>query len=378
MRKKSIVSAGLLLFLVLTSVFAINTSKIDVVRGKETLADTDTVIIEEFLSDAFTEILAQTDFSDIAAMRNTIVSKSTATIPSGQILYGPKYISAVQTEIANALKTANALTDESRKTILTTNLLILINDLSSIETSKMSLDYLQNSYVVVRYWAVNSLANSNIVSQLNAGSEDIRKNIAQKLLNVAKTEQSPEILILLVRFAAELKDSTANDILSTIAQKRIDLYLAWQANDEMVDEAILKSLTDRTKIDTDNAKIMTKYFSTLYSLVIQKYALGSETNKNGLVTVIVQAEKYVQMFIPDWNGNFKRAIEKSGSAGLLAEHDSLFGSASAAGRLPAAAGFDYGKNTDGSVNNAPPTLSKPLTEKTQVETPAENNQPAQK
>lgn len=360
---KKCLMIGLYFFSLLTPVFAINTAKIDVVRGKEAIADTDVVIIEEFLSEAFSEFFAKTDFSDIASLRSTIVSKSTSATQSGQILYGPKYIASAQKELAETLKKVNALPDSFRKSLLTTNLLIVINDLAAVETSKLALDYIQNPNAIIRYWAVNSLTNSNILAQINASSQETGRNIAQKLLDLAKNEQSPEILIILAQFAAELKQPLANDILTTIAQKRIDGYLSWSVNAEMTDDWVLKALADRTKTDSDNTKLMAGHFSSLYSLVIQRYVFGDqvldEVSKNNLITVIVQAEKYVQIFIPDWSGNFKRAIEKSGSAALLAESEALFGSAGAAGKLPTTVGFDYGKNADGSAKTAPPELPKP-------------------
>jgi hypothetical protein len=132
----------------------------------------------------------------------------------------------------------------------------------------------------------------------------------------------------------------------------------------MVESWILKALSDRPQIDSESAPAMARDFATLYSLVIQRYVIGqetlSQTNVRNLVSVITQTEKSsLSRFLPDWPGLLKRAIEKGGDSILPAEHDSLFGSANAAGKLPTAAGFDYGRNPDGSVKTAPPALQKP-------------------
>jgi signal recognition particle receptor subunit beta len=63
-------------------------------------------------------------------------------------------------------------------------------------------------------------------------------------------------------------------------------------------------------------------------------------------------------FVPDWSGNFKRAIDKD-VASLTTESDSAFGSASGSGKMPTTVGFDYGKNADGTAKTVPPTLAKP-------------------
>jgi hypothetical protein len=371
MRNVCIIVCGAALLSVFSPVFAadtnINTAKIDVVRSKEMLADTDTAIIEGFLSGAFAEFLAKTDFSDIASLRNVIVSRSTSTIASGQIQYGPRFFTVAQKEISNAFKQVNELSESYRKTILTTNLLILVNDLANLETVKIALDYLQNSNVIIRYWAVNSLINANILRQLNDTPEENRRlaqEITQRLSAAAQKEQSSDVLILLAQFAAGIKQPAANDILSTISQKRIDLYVGWKANDEMTEAWILKALVDRIQTDPDSSRTMAKNFAILYSVVIQKYALGeqtlSDTSRSNLVSVITQSEKYLTRFVPDWQQEtLKRAVEKGGGSALLSAAELLFGSSSSAGKLPTAAGFDYGKNPDGSAKAAPPTLQKP-------------------
>jgi flagellin-specific chaperone FliS len=375
----SIGATFLISFFFCFSVFAVNTAQIDVVRSKEILADSDTEVIEDFLAEVFSEFFAKTDFSDIASLRTAIVSRSSSELDSGQFQYGSRFFTAAQKEISNTFKKISDLPESDHKTLLATNLLIIINDLGNIELSKAAFDYLQNSDVMIRYWAVSCLTNNNILHQLDTtGSSEnsqFAEQFAQKLQTVAQSEQSGDILILLGQFASGLKQPAANEILKEIAQKRINLYLSWQVENETVDSWILKALSDKAQIDPENASIMAKNFATLYSLVIQRYIIGQEVlspgNIRNLVSVIAQAEKCLSQFLPDWQNSLKRAIEKGGGSILLAEHDSLFGSANTVGKLPAAANFDYGKNPDGSVKTAPPTLQKPPQAEKSAETEPE-------
>lgn len=382
MRIFYVIFISLVLLFVSYPVFSVDTTKIDVVRSKESLADADTAVIEQFAAEAFTEFFEKTDFSDISSLRTTIISKSTSELENGQIQYGPRFFTAVQKEISNTTKKIDALPESYRKTLLTTNLLILINDLGNLELSKTALDYLQNSNVIIRYWAVNCLTNANTVRQLNYESEENRQladGYVQKLTTVAENEKSGDILSAIAQFAAGLKQPSANELLTLITNKRIELYMSWQVNDEMTDISILKALADRVGVDRENRRVAAKNFATLYSLVIQRYVLDdgflNETNKGNLVSVITQSEKLVTQFV-DWQGSFKRAIEKGGGAGLLAEHDALFGSASVAGKLPAAVGFDYGKNADGSARTFPPALQKPPQAEKQADKQPDVNKPS--
>jgi hypothetical protein len=362
MYNKKITLVALLVLIMSGTLFAISTTQIDTVRNKEAIAETDSAIIEEFLNEAFSELLAKTDFSDVAALRNVIISKSTSITTSGKILYDQKYLMTFQNELADAFKEANGMKDGKIKNLLTVNLLMLAYDIGNFDAAKAALPYMQNSNVMIRYWAAKNFANPAVVSQLNQGQETDRKDTAGKILKAAQAEQSGDILVSYAQFAAGIKDAAGNNILTAIAQKRIDQYLAWAVTEEMSDDGILKALTDRIKTDADSTKEMAKHFATLYSLVVQRYIQGqqtiSDTSKSYLASVIVQGDKYVPAFVPEWNGNFKRAIDKD-LASVLAESDALFGSAAAAGKLPTTVGFEY----DGATKTAPPVLTKPAAQK---------------
>lgn len=358
MYNKKVFLAVFTALIVSNPLFAISTTQIDALRNKEAIADADTAIIEEFLKEAFSELLGRTDFSDAAVLRNLIISKSSSLNATGKILYDQKYLMLFQNELAAAFKEANGLKDGKAKTLLTANLLMLAYDIGNFDAAKSALSYLQNSNTMLRYWAARNFANSAVIAQLNQDRQADRQETAAKILSAVQAEKSGDILASYAQFAAGIKDPAGNNILSAVAKKRIEQYLDWTVSDEMSEDAILKALTDRTKTDTESTKEMAKNFATLYSLVVQRYIQGqqtiSDTSKTYLASVIVQGDKYIPTFIPEWNGNFKRAIDKD-LASVLSESDALFGSASGTGKLPAAIGFEY----DGATKTAPPVLTKP-------------------
>ncbi|MBN1787966.1 MAG: hypothetical protein JW806_06170 [Sedimentisphaerales bacterium] len=368
MQKTYLLTAVLLaISLFYSSAFAVNTARIDVVRSKETLADSDTKIIEEFLAEFFTEFFMTTDFSDIASLRAEIVSRSTSEMDSGQFQYGPRFFVAIKKEMSETLQKVNALPQGHHKILLTTNLLIIINDLANLDLSKLAVNYLKSPEVMIRYWAVNCVSNEKIRKQLNMTDSQENVLLAQeyveKLQAIAQNEQSGDIVILLANFAADLDQPSADDMLDQIAQERINLYLNWQVENEMIDENILAALAKKVQSKTQKKAMIAKDFAVLYSLIIQRCVIGEEVlspeSKQNLISVIMQSEKYITQFAPGWQGSLKRAIERGGGATLLTEHDTLFGSATQTGILPAAAGFDYGKTAGGAAKTAPPMLSKP-------------------
>jgi hypothetical protein len=358
MCNKKALLAVLAAIIVSSPIFAISTTQIDAVRNKESIADADSAIMEEFLKEAFSELLSKTDFSDAAVLRNLIISKSSSLNATGKILYDQKYLMLFQNELVAAFKEASGLKDSRVKTLLTANLLMLAYDIGNFDAAKSALAYLQNSNTMLRYWAARNFANPAVIAQLNQGQQADRQETAAKILSAVQAEKSGDILASYAQFAAGIKDPAGNSILAAIAKKRIEQYLNWTVSDEMSEDAILKALTDRTKTDAESTKEMAKNFATLYSLVVQRYIQGqqtiSDTSKTYLASVIVQGDKYISVFVPEWNGNFKRAIDKD-LATVLSESDALFGSAAGAGKLPTIAGFEY----DGATKTAPPVLSKP-------------------
>ncbi|HAL45464.1 MAG: hypothetical protein A2Y12_14410 [Planctomycetes bacterium GWF2_42_9] len=361
MHNKKIFLSFLLIFAIFNPLFAVSNTQIDTVRGKESIADADAAIIEEYVADVFAELMIKTDFSDASVLRNSIVSKSTSTNPTGKILYDAKYLAAFQNELKDASSKANAMKDGQTKTLLITNLLILSYDISNPDSYKTAADYLQNSSTLIRYWAAKNFENGNVIRKLNEGNEADRKNAASKILKAVQSEQSPEVLAIYAQFASGIKYPGGNEILTAIAQKRIDQYVAWTVKEEITDDVILKALADRTKTEPESTKTMAKYFASLLSVAIQRYTTGQQvigdTSKGYLASVITQSDKYMPTFVPEWSGNFKRAIDKD-TASLVTESDSAFGSASGSGKMPASVGFDYGKNADGTAKTVPPALSK--------------------
>lgn len=344
-----------------SDIFAVSTARIDVVRSKEILSNDDTDKIEDFISAALTEFMSIDDFSRASEIRTVIVTRSSSELESGQIQYGPRFMTAAQREIEKAASHISELAPSHRRTMLEMNMAMIIEGLGNVEIAKSALRYLENDKVMVRYWAVKAL--TNCIADEQDYSTKLVGQFAEKIKAVSAGETSADVLVQMARFAAAVKSATGTDIIVTVADKRIAEYNSWDVSNEMAEAEILTAMVNRIKKDISNSAAVAKSFALLYSAVIQRYALGeevlSDTSKVYLTSVITQTEKHLPRMVVDWQSTFKRAIEKNSMSTLLAEHDVLFGTSSKAGKLPAAMAFDYGKAPDGSAKNAPPAISRP-------------------
>ena len=353
-------------FLCPAFVFAVDTSAIDGVRRKTILNEQDQLTINGFIGQAVSELLNTKDFSRIASARVVLTSRSKSQQESAQVQYSPYFFSSAGKHIKAALQEISQMPRTRQTAIVTLNFMILINDMANIELSKLAMNRVQDTDVTVRYWAVHALTNTKIVKQLNS-AETSQASPAEEyvdvLKKVVKNETCPDIISLIARFAASIKTPSATELLEQIADSRIAEYAGGTVDNELLDTTVLKALCDRIQTDKSASAALGRRFAQLYSYAVQRYiltgdSLGSE-RKQSLVSVIVSSEKLLGKLIAGQVGNLERTIEKDKIMALSAEHDSLFGSDSAQGRLPLALGFDYGKKPDGSVRTAPLKL-KPL------------------
>jgi hypothetical protein len=213
----------------------------------------------------------------------------------------------------------------------------------------------------VRYWAVRCLTNPVIINKLNsddAGDIDLAKNIAEQLKQQIE-KSSPEILNLIAGFAATINIPEGEELLLQIADKRIKEYADWTVKYEILDSAILKYLEGKISASSDssNATAFAQRFGQLYSYAIQRYVNGNEilneTQKQYLITVLVETENKCITKLLSSQSTIRRAIERGDMNALMSEHDSLLGKGTTPGRLPLKLNFKYGKDSD---SNAPLTL----------------------
>ena len=347
-------------FLCPAFVFAVNTSAIDAVRRKTILVEQDQLAIDTFISQAVSELLNTENFSEIASARVVLTSRSKSQQESAQIQYSPYFFSSANKYIKTALQEIAQMPRSRRTAIITLNFMILIDDLANTELSKLALDKAQDTDVTIRYWAIHALTNTKIIKQLNS-METSQVSPAGEYMDilkkVVKNETCPDIISLIAQFGANLKTPSAAELLEQIAEGRIAKYADWTVDHELLDTTVLKALCNRIQTDKSVSTALGRRFAQLYSYVIQRYILAGDSldqeQKQSLVSVIVSCEKRLGKLIAGQVGNLERALEKDKIMALSAEHDSLFGSELAQGRLPLALGFDYGKKPDGSIRTAP-------------------------
>ena len=369
----AVLVAFFLVLLMNSGSVAVSTREVDNVRKKAVLDNSDLKIIDDFLAQAIQELVQTRDFTTIAKIRTVILSRQ-----STQGQYAQQFSESARRHIATGFQQAQELRRPERITAVMINLLILMDGLHDLGLADQAMAMLKNENMVIRYWAVHCLSNTNILTQLNAATNSNQASAIAAQLKGLIENSTPEIVVLIAQFAAGVDIPEAEQLLIQIADLRIKQYADWTVKYELYDSAILKYLSSKipllsespvgllpTTIDTKPE--IARRFAQLYSYAIQRYIKGAsilnDTQKSHLSTVLVETEdKCIGRLLGNPQLTIRRARERQNAQAILDEHDRLLGTATTSGQLPTALKFDYG-TTGSSTRTAPLPLPDPPTKK---------------
>jgi len=363
----------LLVLLMNSGSVAVSTRKVDNVRKKAVLDNSDLKIIDDFLAQAIQELVRTRDLTSIAKIRTVILSRQ-----STQGQYAQQFSDSARRHIAAGFIDAQQLRRPERITAVTINLLILMDGLHDLGLADQAIAMLKNENMVIRYWAVHCLTNPGIITQLDfatTSNTSQASDIAGQLKDLIENS-TPEIVALIAQFAAGVNITQAEQLLSQIADVRIKRYADWTVKYELYDSAILKYLSSKIPLPSESPGItlptttsskpeIARRFAQLYSYAIQRYIKGAailnDTQKSHLASVLVETEdKCIGRLLGNPQLTMRKALERQNTQAILAEHDRLLGTATTSGQLPTTLNFDYGTTTT-SKRTAPIPLPDPPT-----------------
>jgi len=358
---------SIVIFLFLLSSYSsavVNTRDIDEVRSKGVLEDRDFKIINKFVDEAVQALVTAKDFSEIARIRTTILTRRNSDRPSAQGQYTQQFFESAQKYISSGLVEASKL-PEDRKLVVTINLLILIDGLEDLRLIDLAMGKLKDKNTVIRYWAVHCVTNPAIIKQLNTGKTShlqLTRVIVEELKRLVEIS-SPEIISLIARFAAGVNVPQAEDLLLQVADMRMKKYVEWTVEYELLDAEILKLLCAKLTSGGQSNSAIARRFGQLYSYALQRYIKGkdylNDVQKQWLVSTLVETEdKCISKLLGRSHTVIKRAIEQNDETALKQAHNRLLGDKISAGELPLKLKFDYGA-ASGIKSTSPLELPEP-------------------
>ncbi|MFC1793889.1 hypothetical protein ACFL3Q_09915 [Planctomycetota bacterium] len=354
---------------------AVNTSDIDAVLKKGVIDDQDKKIIDDFLAQAVVELVKTKDFTSIAKLRSVILSRK-----STQSQYAQQFSESAYRHIQAGFEQAQNLRPEERKTNIFISLLILIDGLEDLRLADLSMGWLKDQNMVIRYWAVHSLTNPAVVQQLNSNATsnpDLATTITEQLKEVVETSK-PEIIVHIARFATNINIPEGEELLLQVADDRIKRYADWTVTSEFYDIIILKLLESKIPLSSQSMgapasttslskSAIARRFAQLYSYVLQRYIKGNNVlnanQKQRLASVIIEIEEKCVtrlLGLSRSQGTLRRAIERENLVALSDEHNKLLGDETSTGQLPSKLGSDYSTTPNSPKRTAPiPLPEKP-------------------
>ncbi|RKY24688.1 MAG: hypothetical protein DRP62_03235 [Planctomycetota bacterium] len=369
MKDKRMIFTVPAVFLILTLnpvLQAVNTRDVDVVRSKAVLDSKDLQTIDNFVAESVRELINTKDFTSVSRIRAAISSRSKSATDSAAAQYAQQFFDSAYKYISLGFEEADKLTPESRKLKAVLNLLILTDSLENLRLAKPAMKLIDDKNAVISYWAVHSVTNDAVVRQLNSGGVDNLKLGSEIIERLEKLVEgtNPDIIALVVEFATEVEIQQGEDLLVQIADMRINKYAEWTVDYELLDAAVLKSLYKKISLSGAGKSAVARRFCQLYSYAMQRYVKGQDflddEQKHQLASVLVEIENCcIWRLLGTPQSVIKKAVEQNDYAGLLREHNRLFGDETKAGQLPLKLNFDYGKTDDGNIRTCPLALPEP-------------------
>jgi hypothetical protein len=367
MRMSFVVFAILTLSIVIFApvCWAVDTRAIDRVRQKDVLDEEDLKIIEEFVKAAIDELVNTTDFTQVARLREIIVTRQ-----SEQAQYAEQYSRCLRKYIGEAFVKTDKFEDAARRHRVRVNLMVLVAELESPRLVDIALGALDDRDESVRYWAVRALTSRGLIKKIEAepGSPDVVGSIASKFEGIVSTS-APEVLRIMADLVLAANDDQTDSLLMKIADVRIEGYSNWTAKAGPIDIEVLELLCDKLMKRTSKAEEFGRRFAQLYSYVMQKYIMFlrgevslNERQKQALASILVEIEdKCIGKLTGLQQTVIRRAIELDDNNALYQENIRLLGGPEKEGEIPAKFGFDYGPAEGGGRLTQPRELTVPTT-----------------
>ena len=349
-------------FLFSSNCFGLDIAALDAVRNKDLLQDSDFEVIDQWMSEAIGELVKTEDFTDIARLRTRIVVRKESIKASSRAQYNKGFYTSAKKYIGQALLSAQSLEDEKLKFQIALNLMILIGELGDIQLADIMIDKLNDENAAIRYWAVNYVAGEGVIEKLN--SDPQYQGLAMIVCNRLESiigRSLPGVTVLIANFASRLELARGGELLIKLADLRIKDYSEWKVSNEMIDSIVLKSLYEKMSSQTGNSAVGER-FAQLFSFVIQRYINGqeilNETEKQNLVSIMVEIEDKCIKKMFGTQATIKSALEKKDLAALWREHNILLGDENREGKIGLKYQFMYTR-AGGLKSSAPAVLPAP-------------------
>jgi len=357
----------LLICLIVPCLFAISVSDVEDVRlraesSRSELQAEDRGLIQEFWQKSLNQMLLSEKVEEIVEIRKQLEDQKGSEPLS---FFASAYVSVANQDIQAAFENIARLEDTSKQQLFNQNLMILTAELKSPALASIAISHINDPDPVVRYWAVKALTNSGIIQALGSevtADEEVKTEILNTLKQHLETEQQFEIYLMIIKFAAAMNHPVAHEILLTIADKRIDAYMNWSVEHEIVDAKLLIAIGNVAMMTSD-AEVKSTFarkFAEYYAFVFQRYFLGkdvlSDEQIDQVISVILEVEEQVLPKMLNAPTGILKAIQRNAAE---REYENIFGDRLRSGELGTLYKFDYGKDDSGKAITEPPKLAEP-------------------
>lgn len=343
MLHKTVKTISLMLIIAAVNIStAASTAQIDEVRKKDSLTSDDLAIVDSFITDSFTEMLESPTVADSVKRREDILVRRPK---EDNLQYRQQFLESIDKNVRSAMQAMQTWTEPVFIEATKLNLAVIIGSLDDISLSDIAIEMADQDNPALKYWALKAITTDKVTEVIKANTTSQQAASILQTVNNAATENTPAILRMLAEFASRLGGSEAVEILSKIAQTRIEAYKNHAASMESTDGVILEAIASVISSNNNANSSLAAPFAQLLAFPMEKCLifLAPEGNTSSpswqqLLTLTAMAEKDI---LPKFeiSTNLLRAVERRSLKDFTDEYNRLFGEDGTGGELTAKLGI---------------------------------------
>ncbi len=294
-----------------SSLFAVTQGQMNQLKGKGVLSDTDLATIDQYVKERLDSMLGVENIKDLNAITSELLLNKTNNVGASKKDYIGQFAKSLKENYKQILSGSENSPNKQLAPNIRISVLNIMGELDSPDLITEFTTLLGSEKTKMRYWAAKSLGYPNIKQFLNNESADssVLTSVV-KALESTLTDETDPLVIEQIAIAATIPNhNSVINVVMSCANKRMELYKAWNVDNELVDLNIMKALLIISQQNAENEKAMVSLASELHSHAYHRYVqakqclqeytddkvfLISPTSQSQLKTVIIEGEKILR------------------------------------------------------------------------------------
>jgi len=296
--------------------------KVDRIRVKNILTDSDLKSIDTYVSLSLDRMLLSENQNELDKIRKEIIAsaKSNSQTVSTRLMYNQRFVSTVQSQYARVFNKAVDLEDLDMAQHVELGLSIVISQLDHSDLCGDLIALLNKKNASIRYWGLKGLSSKTISNHLLTldATNDLIRNLVAGFRNALNDQTNALVLSKIVAAASLPKFPEALEVIPDCLEKRWEFYNQWKVSDELIDIAMIQTTLEMVgngslAENTAMRNVLLYSVGKLFSAGLQRYQMGlryKDKEDKSLILLDTASQHKLQSLLIESERAFRKACSR--------------------------------------------------------------------